>query len=204
MPPTRFVLRFPTALLFSCLLPLACWAQAPAPAPAAPVEQRLRVDRARSYVDVDVEATLDSFTGRLERYDAQIGVDAGGRIKTAVLQFKFSNLKTGKAERDARMLEWLGGGEPAGVFSLGVLALAPDGQGQANGRLTFHGTTERVEFPVLIVQRDGTYTITGRVTFDYRNWGLKALRFMGVRKVKPEVTVRFQFVGELPAAPVEE
>ncbi len=171
---------------------------------AAPVEQLLRIDRSKSYIDVDVSATLDSFTGRLERYDARIPVDANGRIRTATFGFKFADLKTGKPDRDARMLEWLGGGDPQGQFSLGVLALAPDGQGQANGRLTFNGRTDRVEFPVVVRRVDDTYTITGAVTVDYRNWGLKVLRYMMVRKVSPEVKIRFQLVGTLPPPPATE
>jgi len=194
-----------TLVAFAALLfPLALIGQTPAAETATPAERLLRMDRSRSYVDIDVSATLDSFTGRLERYDAKVGVDANDRIRTAQFSFKFTDLKTGKAERDARMIDWLGGGEPKGAFSLGVLALAPDGQGQANGRLTFHGKTERVEFPVLVKREEDTYTITGSVTLDYRDWGLKILRFMGIRKVDPEVKVRFQLVGELPPAPDEE
>ena len=173
-------------------------AQAPAVAPA-PAETLLRIDRSKSYVDVDVKSTFDSFTGRLDRYDAKVGVDANGRVKTAVFAFKFADLKTGNTTRDARMIEWLGGGDPVGTFSLGVLAIAPDGQGQANGRLTFNGRTERVEFPVLVKRVEDTFTITGAVTIDYRNWGLKVLRLMAVQKVSPDVKIRFQMVGELPA-----
>lgn len=169
----------------------------------APAERALKLDRSKSYVDVDVKATVDSFTGHLDRYDIAIPVDAAGKIKDAVLTFKFADLKTGKTDRDAKMIDWLGGGTPDGTFDLGLLALAPDGQGQASGKLTFHGQTQLVEFPVVVKVQDGVYTITGKTTIDYRNWALKVIRMMGLMKVDPNVTVRFQFVGSLPAAAQE-
>lgn len=173
----------PLALLL--LLPLAL----------AAAERGLKVDRARSYVDVDVKATVDSFTARLEAYDLRATVDEKGRIKAAALAFRFADLRTGKAERDAGMIEWLGGGEPAGRFELGILALTPSGQGRVSGNLTFHGRTELIEFPVNVVQADGAHVITGEATVDYRRWGLKKYRKLGVLTVDPFVKVRFKFTG---------
>ena len=167
------------------LLPLALTA----------ADRSLKVDRARSYVDVDVKATVDSFTARLEAYDLRATVDERGRVKTAALTFRFADLKTGKPERDTGMLEWLGGNDPAGRFELGILALTPSGQGQANGNLTFHGRTALVEFPVNVVSADGATVITGTATIDYRNWGLKKYRKLGVLTVDPEVKIRFKFTG---------
>lgn len=168
------------------LLPLAAFA----------ADRTLKVDKVRSFVDVDVSATVDSFTGHLDQYDAKIGLDAAGKPRTAVFSFKFADLKTGKPDRDKKMIEWLGGGEPDGVFTLGVLALTPDGQGQASGKLTFHGATQLVEFPVNVAKEaDGTYTLTGSTTIDVRNWKLKVIRMAMVLKVDPEVKIRFKLVG---------
>lgn len=167
------------------LLPLAL--------PAA--ERTLKVDPAKSYVDVDVKATVDSFTAHLDAYDWRATVDDKKKIKTAVLTFKFADLKTGKPERDAKMLEWLGGNDAAGKYEVGIVAVTPDGQGQVTGNLTFHGKTALVEFPVNVQQADGVYTITGEATLDYRHWDLKVIRLMAVIKVDPEVKVRFKFTG---------
>ncbi len=158
-------------------------------------ERPLKVDRSRSYVDVDVKATVDSFTARLDAYDLRATVDEKDRVKTAVLTFRFADLKTGKAERDTGMIAWLGGGDPTGRFELGILALTPSGQGQASGNLTFHGQTHLVEFPVNVVQADGAQVITGEATIDHRNWGLKKYRKLGVLTVDPEVKIRFRFTG---------
>jgi polyisoprenoid-binding protein YceI len=155
----------------------------------------LKIDRSRSFVDVDVKVTMDSFTGHLDAYDVKASVDDAGKIKSAIFTFKFSDLKTGKPDRDAEMIKWLGGGEPEGRYEMGNLALTPDGQGQVSGRLTFHGVTEVVEFPISVTRADGVYTITGETTVDYRHWNLKVIRKM-MFKVDPDVKVRFKLVGE--------
>lgn len=165
----------------------------------APTAKTVKLDKEKCFIDVDVKATVDSFTGHLDRYDLTVPVDASGKIKDAVLNFKFADLKTGKPDRDKAMLEWLGNPDAAGNFDLGLLALAPDGQGQASGKLAFHDDTQFVEFPVHITVKDGVYTVTGQTTIDYRRWGLKKIRKFGVMTVDPEVTIRFQFVGSLPA-----
>ena len=167
-------------------------------------DRSLKIDKARSYVDLDVKATVGSFTGRLENFETNFSVDAAGKIKTAVLSFQFAELKTGNPDRDTKMLEWLGGGAPAGKFEVGILALAPDGQGEVTGKLTFHGQSQRVEFPVNVTQTDGTYTVTGEAAVDYRQWDLKTIKLAHLLKVNPLVNVRFKFTGVLPAPPAEQ
>ncbi len=174
---------------FCLLLPLL--------APAA--ERTLKIDRSRSFVDVDVDATKN-FTARLEAYELKATVDDNHKVRTGVLTFKFADLKTGNTSRDADMIKWLGGGDPEGRFELGNLAITPAGLGQASGRLTFHGITERIEFPVTITRADGGYTITGETTIDTRDWKLKVIRKAFLFTVEPEVKIRFKFTG----VPVEE
>ena len=168
------------------LLPLATFA----------ADRGLKVDRSRSFIDIDVKATAGSFTGHLDQYAATILVDDAGKIKSATLAFDFNDLKTGKPDRDAKMISWLGGGHPSGRFELGNLAVTPDGQGQASGRLAFHGATQRVEFPINVTKADdGTCTITGEATVDYREWNLKVIRFAMALKVNPEVAIHFKITG---------
>ena len=165
----------------------------------AAAERSLKVDRSRSFVEVDVDATKN-FTAHLDRYDAKLMVDDAGKIKSAVFTFKFTDLKSGNDSRDADMIKWLGGDDPEGRFELGNLAVTPDGQGQASGRLTFHGATDRVEFPINLVKADGSYTFTGETTIDYRNWNLKVIRRVLLFTVSPEVKVRFKLTGTPVAA----
>jgi polyisoprenoid-binding protein YceI len=180
-------------LLAALLLPLA----------ATAAERPLKIDRSRTFIDVDVKATVGSFTGHLDSYDLKVTVDAPGKIKSAVFAFKFADLKTGKADRDADMIKWLGGGDPAGLFEVGNLAITPDGQGQVSGRLTFHGKTERVEFPINVIKADGVFTVTGETTIDYRQWDLKVIRMALVAKVDPEVKIRFKLTGTLAPEPAK-
>lgn len=162
-------------------------------------ERPLKVDKSRSFVDVDVKVTVGSFTAHLDAYEAKVNVDDAGKIKSAIFTFQFADLKTGKPDRDTAMIKWLGGGSPEGRFEMGNLALTPDGQGQVSGRLTFHEVTERIEIPVNVVRGDGTYTITGETTIDYTTWNLKVIRKAMMFKVDPEVKIRVKLVG----APVE-
>ncbi len=167
-------------------------------------ERPLKIDKSRSFVDVDVDATVN-FTAHLDAYDTKFTAeDSGtGKIKTAIFSFKFADLKTGNTERDGKMIAWLGGGEPLGRFELGNLAVTPDGQGQASGRLIVHDVTERIEFPVNITRANGVYTITGETTIDYRTWNLKVIRTALVLKVNPEVKIRFKLTAEPAPEPVK-
>lgn len=175
--------RFFAALLLA--LPLAAFA----------AERYLKLDPSASYIEADVDVTVGDFTARLERYDLRMIADDKRGIKSTTLNFKFADLKTGEPERDQKMIEWLGGGDPTGKFESGILALTPDGQGRVTGRLTFHGQTDTLEFPIQVTRNGDTYTVTGESTVDYRHFGLKTIRKAGLIKVDPSVKVRFKFTG---------
>ncbi len=172
------------------------------PVAALAADKVLKIDKDRSFVDVDVDATKN-FTAHLDRYDLKMSTDEAGKVKTAVLTFQFADLKTGKEKRDEDMIKWLGGGNPDGRFELGNLAVTPNGEGQASGRLTFHGVTERIEFPVQYARNGDTYTVTGEATIDHRTWGLKVIRMALLFTVNPEVKVRFKFTGTATNEPVK-
>lgn len=165
-------------------------------------EHAMKVDRSRSFVDVDVDATKN-FTAHLDRYEAKLTVDDTGKIKGAVFTFKFADLKTGNEARDAEMIKWLGGGSPEGRFELGNLAITPDGQGQASGRLSFHEAIDRIEFPVNLVKADGDYILTGETVIDHRNWNLKVIRKALLFTVNPEVKVRFKLTATVVTEPAK-
>jgi len=179
-------------LALLALLPLAVLA----------AERPLKIDHSRSFVEADVDATKN-FTAHLDRYDIKLAVDDAGKIKGGIFTFKFHDLKTGNEARDADMIKWLGGGDPEGRFELGNLALTPDGQGQASGRLTFHGVTERVEFPINLARTGDDYTITGETTLDYRSWSLKVIRKALLFTVSSEVKIRFKLTGTPVAEPAK-
>lgn len=184
------------ALLPCLLLSVAFLSAAPVATPTA--DHVLKADRTRSFIEVDVKSTAKNFTARLDNYEAKLTADDAGKVKSAVITFKFTDLKTGEVERDAEMIKWLGGGSPEGRFDLGILALAPDGQGQVTGKLTMHGETQLVEFPVNSQRTTDTFVVNGGVTVDYRNWGLKVIKKALVLKVDPEVRVRFKLTAVTP------
>jgi len=169
------------------------------PLAALAAERPMKIDRSRSFLDVDVDATRN-FTAHLDRYEAKLTVDDAGKIKTAVFTFKFADLKSGNDQRDADLIKWIGGSDAEGRFELGNLAVTPDGQGQASGRLTFHGVTDRVEFPINLTKADGDYIITAETTIDYRNWKLKVIRKAFLFTVSPDVKIRFKLTGTPVAA----
>jgi polyisoprenoid-binding protein YceI len=173
--------------LFAVLLalPLASFA----------ADRLLKLDPAASFVEVDVDVTVGDFTARLDKYDLRVIAEDKKGVKSTVLNFKFADLKTGEPERDQKMLEWLGGNDAAGKFESGIVALTPDGQGRVNGRLTFHGKTDSLEFPVNVTKAGNVYTITGEAMVDYRHFDLKTIRKAGLIKVDPNVKVRFKFTG---------
>ncbi len=170
------------------------------PAAVFAADRIVKVDKTRSFIEADVDATKN-FTARLEQYELAITTDGAGKIKSSVLTFKFTDLKTGNTSRDEDMIKWLGGGVPEARFESGIIALAPDGQGQATGRLTFHGSTQMVEFPILVTKEGDTYTLTGEETVDYHEWGLKTIRKALLFTVNSEVKIRFKLVGTLADAP---
>jgi len=161
------------------------------------VERILKPDLSASYIEVDVGVTVGDFTARLENYDLRVTADEKRSVKTTALSFRFADLKTGEAERDAKMIEWLGGGDPTGRFEAGIIALTPDGQGRVSGYLSMNNQKALVEFPVNVTKVGEHYTITGEATVDYRNWKLKVIRMAMVMKVAPEVKVRFKITGTL-------
>lgn len=162
---------------------------------------QLAVDRAHSQVEVAVHATVDSFTAKLDNYDAQIEVDpATARVTGARFQFHFTDLKTGKAKRDREMHEWQRTEEfPDGEFVLAGLEPAAEGRFTARGTLRLHGVTKELSFPVAVTTDRRLFAIDGEPSLDTRDFGLGVIRKFAVLKVDPVVAVRFHLQASLPA-----
>ena len=63
------------------------------------------------------------------------------------LEWKFEDLKTGEAKRDAEMIKWLGGGSPAGKFRFMKSWTSREGSLRGMGTLTIHGISKHISFP---------------------------------------------------------
>lgn len=162
--------------------------------------ETLVIDKTRSRVEADVKATVDSFTGQLQDYDARIAVDpASNRITAATFRFQVADFKTGKDARDAKLHAWQDTAHhPDAEFTLGRIEPAADGRLLAHGEFRFHGVAQPLEFPVALIVDHTTYALDGEATVDTRRFGLPIIRVMAFLKVDPLVKVRFHLQGTLP------
>lgn len=184
-------------MLHRSLLPVAAGLLLAA-LPLAAAEKPLRIDSSESRIDVVVKATVDSFTGHLSAYDPVITVADDGRITAARLGFHFMDLLTGKPKRDRAMHEWQHTPEfPGGEFVLTALTPEPDGRTRATGRLTLHGVTCELNFPVSLTKQDSVYAIDGDAAVDVREFGLPVIKMFGLLKVDPVVHVKFHLQGRV-------
>ena len=159
-------------------------------------ERPLSLDYTHSRIEVAVKATVDSFVGRLNAYELEVTLTDDGSVKAARLAFHFRDVATGKEARDKSMHKWQQTDTyPDGVFVLTSLQPGDGGNATAFGRLTLHGVTRDLRFPVSI-NRDGSrYAIDGDAPIDTREFGLPIIRMLGVLKVDPIVHVRFHLQG---------
>jgi len=156
----------------------------------------LKVDQAKSRIQVDAKATGHEFTGTLSNFTAKISGDDPGLTPTAVsLTWKFSDLKTDEDKRDKEMIKWLGGGAPEGSFTF-TKTWTDKGQTHAMGELKIHGITKTISFPYSAKKEGDWVTIDGTASLDYQDFGLPIIRAMAVMTVNPKLTVRFHLVGE--------
>lgn len=157
----------------------------------------LSIDKGQSRVEIMVKATVDSFAGTLADYQPEIRVDREtGRVLRAEVTFHFSDVKTGKADRDEQMHHWQATEKfPDGRFTLGTLTPETNGHFIATGRLTFHGITQELSFPVTITTDRKLFALDGEVVVDTRQFGLPVIRKFMVLRVDPIVRVHFHLQG---------
>lgn len=162
-------------------------------------EVPLKIDAAHSRVEIGVKATVDSFTGHLDNYDAAVTVDpVAGEVRGARFAFLFSEVKTGKDDRDAQMHAWQDTPHhPDGLFTLASLTRAEGGRFTATGTLKLHDMAREIVFPVSVTHDGGLFAIDGDATLDTRDFGLPVIKKFLLLKVDPEVHVRFHIQGSV-------
>lgn len=157
---------------------------------------RLVCDPAQSRIEIMVKATVDSFTGRLVKFEPMVMIGPEGRITAARVRFRFTDVLTGKDKRDKAMHEWQQTDHyPDGDFELVSLSPATDAGWRAQGKLTLHGRTQTLDFPVTIVTQAELCAIDGEAVVDTREFDLPVIRLLGLLKVDPLVHVRFHLQG---------
>lgn len=158
----------------------------------------LEVDQARSRIQVDAKATGHNFTGTLKNYTAQVSGDTTSlKPESFDLNWKFKDLDTDDAKRDAEMIKWLEGGDPKGSFKFIKSWTGKDGQPHGMGTLTIHGVSKTVSFPYTVKKEGEWVTIDGNAALDYRDFKLPIIRAMAVMTVNPKLNVRFHVVGKV-------
>ena len=164
---------------------------------AAP--QPLQIDEGRSQIEVRVTATAHAFTARLDQFISVIMVDSeGGVVTGATLTFHLTDVSTGIRARDRAMQQWEEIERfPDGHFLLGSLAPAGGGHFIAHGRMTLHGISREVVFPVSITTDRKIYAVDGTVALNTQDFGLPKIRKLGVLRVDSTVTVKFHLQGTL-------
>jgi polyisoprenoid-binding protein YceI len=179
----------PAAILAALLGPVALFG----------ANQTLAIDRARSSVEVAVEATVDSFTARFYAFDADLSIPGGGiEGVSGQVHFPLASLRTDDTDRDEQMYQWLQTARfPNAELSLASLVRDNRGNYVAKGRLEFHGTARDVSFPLKIKLDDGILTVEGDATLDTRDYGLPIYRRFLIFSVNPVVHVRFRITGRL-------
>ena len=140
---------------------------------------------------------MDSFTAKVIAYDADISVDlAEKRIGSAQLKFRFSDIKTGDEDRDAKMRDWQQTDQfPECVYLLDTLQPAVGGTYKALGKFMLHGVTKEMTIPVTISFKDTTVMIDGDLALDSNDFGLSPIRKYALLKVNPTLQVKFHLEG---------
>jgi polyisoprenoid-binding protein YceI len=161
---------------------------------SARAAEALTINEAQSRVEIVVAVTGDSFTGRLARYQSDVGIE-DGRVVSAVVRFRVGDVHTGREGRDDDLHAWQQTRRhPDGMFTL--VELKPDGtRFKAHGTLVLHGVSREVDFPVSVVTDGTLYAIDGVARLDTREFGLPVLRKFWLLKVDPRVKVSFHLQG---------
>jgi len=173
----------------------------------AAADRSLEVNKAESRIEIRVKATFDSFTGTLADFQTLLVVDSEiKRFFRAKVAFAIADVKTGRAERDRDMAVWSEQGRyPIAEFEMEKIA--PEsiaGLHTVRGKVTLHGMSQAVEFPISVITDRQQYVIDGQTTIDTRDFGLPLIRKFWFLKVDPIVHIRFHLQAaplEIPATP---
>jgi polyisoprenoid-binding protein YceI len=162
----------------------------------------LKVDSTKSHITVYAEATGGDFKGYLTKYSATITGDASTlKPDSASVTWKFADLDTKEQKRNAKMLKWLDTGKhPGGSFKLSRVfdkKVVGKTQTYALGKITIHGVSKQIVFPITTAKKDNTLTIAGQAVIDTTDFNLPIIRMALIATVKPKLTIDFSLTGTI-------
>lgn len=160
----------------------------------------LSVDHRQSKIEVAVSATIDSFVGHLDNYQADIDCAPTNQLPDqARISFDFRDLKTGDPSRDQEMLKWLDyAKEPACTFTLANWKTVGT-TNYAKGTIVIHGVKKEIQMPVTVVHDGNHCDISGAADLNYHDFNLPTIRKMLFLTVDPHLQVTFHLTGTLAA-----
>ncbi|NNL85540.1 MAG: YceI family protein [Myxococcales bacterium] len=166
---------------------------------------RFRPETATSKIDVDVSATVGSFVGQVEVFQAEFWIPRGETgPASGTLSFDFRDLETHEKRRNEHMLRWLDyETNPKAIFTLEELAREAE-QWIAVGFLEAAGVKRPVRVPVDISFEEERVAVDGRLTVDHRDWGLEMIRLLFVLTVEPEFDIIFHLEGPIESSVAPE
>jgi len=154
--------------------------------------ESLVVDPSTSKIEVAVSATMDSFVGTLEKFEAVVEVLPAEPLPAkATVKFDFKDLKTGNVKRDQAMLDWMTyTSNPKAQFQL--TSWKQDGTNTvAVGEFTLHGVKKTISLPVQVSREGEQWIISGTAEINHLDFGLTKIRKMAILTVNPLLKIKF-------------
>jgi len=165
-------------------------------------ETGLTIDKDRSHIEAMVTAPMESFAAKVTHFDATMTVDLQEkRVGSALIKFRFADLKTGDEKRDETMLAWQQTDQfPECIFLLDALLPAGGGAFKARGKFILHGVTQVLAIPVTITfSTPDTCLIDGDISLDTTAFNLPPIHQYLLLKVNPTLQVKFHLEGRSAA-----
>lgn len=162
----------------------------------------LKVDYEKSNITVHANATGGGFKGYLKKYEAKISGDASTLKPSATsITWKFADLDTKEEKRNAKMLSWLDTGKhPGGSFTLTRIfekTVVGKTQTYALGKISIHGVSKQIVFPINYAKNGNTLTISGQASLTTTDFDLPIIRMAIVATVNPKLVINFTLTGTI-------
>lgn len=148
-------------------------------------------------------STVHDFTAEVNApiVTVETGDGAAG-LKSATVQMKFANVRTGDTDRDKDMLKrFEAATHPDITYTVKAFEKDKAGAVIAKGELTWHGVTKELNVPVTITRKGDDLEVDASFTVDHRDWGMKKVRSMLMLTVDPVLKFTVKLRGKLEAMP---
>lgn len=167
---------------------------------------RYQLDPDRSQVWIDgsssihpIRATATGVRGWVELMVAGGGPGATPKAEGEV-RIEVDRLRSGNPLVDAETRRRIDAGRhPEIIGTVTTSSRVDPGRLALTGQITFRGETQPVDGELEVTVQDDELHLSGQQQLDVRRWGLQPPK-LGLVRVHPDITVRFQAVGRLSPA----